>query len=40
MRPPAQPMLDEDFQAYLDWMEKYVTTRRIPYAIVNDARQG
>jgi len=38
MRPPAQLMRDDDFQAYLEWMERYVTTRRIPYAVVNDAR--
>jgi len=40
MRPPAHPMRDDDFQAYLDWMEKHVTTRRILYAVVNDARQA
>jgi len=40
MRPPPQPMRDEDFLAYLTWMERHVTTRRIPYAVVNDARQA
>lgn len=33
-------MRDEDFQAYLSWMEKYVTTRRVQYAVVNDVREA
>ena len=38
MQPPSHAMADADFQAYLDWMEKHITTRRVPYAVVNDAR--
>lgn len=36
--PPARPMSDADYRAYLDWSRRYIVCVGRPYAMVIDAR--